>query len=93
MQAALEASDFSALVRLVYLRTLRALDENGRIAETRYPAGTERFEYNDKNERILYVDPEGNVSWYGAADGNNVMISSTGTYTITLADGVVTATK
>ncbi len=35
-------------------------DENGRIAETRYPAGTERFEYNDKNERILYVDPEGN---------------------------------
>ena len=43
--------------------------------------------------KVIYVDPEGNVSWYGAADGNNVMISSTGTYTITLADGVVTATK
>ena len=41
--------------------------------------------------KIIYVDAEGNVTWYGAADGNNVMIPKVGTYTITLADGVVTA--
>ena len=41
MQAALEASDFSALVRLVYLRTLRTLDENGRIAWRIYKTPTE----------------------------------------------------
>ena len=41
--------------------------------------------------KIIYVDADGNVTWYGAADGNNVMITKTGTYTITLADGVVTA--
>ena len=43
--------------------------------------------------KVIYVDAEGNVTWYGAADGNNVMISSTGKYTIKLTDGVVTATK
>ena len=41
--------------------------------------------------KIIYVDADGNVSWYGAANGDNVMISKVGTYTITLADGVVTA--
>ena len=41
--------------------------------------------------KIIYVDADGNVTWYGAADGNNVMISKTGTYTITLKDGVVSA--
>ena len=41
--------------------------------------------------KIIYVDADGNVTWYGAADGNNVMIPKVGTYTITLKDGVVTA--
>ena len=41
--------------------------------------------------KIIYVDADGNVTWYGAADGNNVMIHKTGTYTITLKDGVVSA--
>ena len=43
--------------------------------------------------KVINVDAAGNVKWYGAADGNNVMISSVGTYDIKLADGVVTATK
>ena len=41
--------------------------------------------------KVIYVDADGNVTWYGAADGNNVMIPKVGTYTITLKDGVVTA--
>ena len=41
--------------------------------------------------KIIYVDADGNVTWYGAADGNNVMITKVGTYTIELKDGVVTA--
>ena len=41
--------------------------------------------------KIIYVDADGKVTWYGAADGNNVMIPKVGTYTITLKDGVVTA--
>ncbi len=43
--------------------------------------------------KVISVDAAGNVTWYGAADGNNVMISAVGTYEIKLADGVVTATK
>lgn len=43
--------------------------------------------------KVINVDAAGNVTWYGAADGNNVMIGEVGTYTITLADGVVTAVK
>ena len=44
--------------------------------------------------KIIYVDAEGNVTWYGnATNGDNVIIGEVGTYTITLADGVVTATK
>ena len=41
--------------------------------------------------KVIYVDADGNVTWYGAADGNNVMIPKVGTYTITLKDGVVSA--
>ena len=44
--------------------------------------------------KVIDVDAAGNTTWYGnAADGGNVMIPAAGTYTITLADGVVTATK
>lgn len=40
--------------------------------------------------KIIDVDGLGIVTWYGAADGGNVMIKRAGTYTITLSDGVVT---
>ena len=40
--------------------------------------------------KIIYVDADGNVTWYGDADGNNVMIHNLGTYEIRLVDGVVT---
>ena len=44
--------------------------------------------------KIINVDATGNVTWYGnATNGDNVIIPEVGTYTITLADGVVTATK
>jgi hypothetical protein len=34
------------------------------------------------------------VTWYGnATNGDNVIIPEVGTYTITLSEGVVTATK
>ena len=40
--------------------------------------------------KIIDVDATGNTTWYGDPSGNNVMIPAAGTYTITLADGVVT---
>jgi hypothetical protein len=44
--------------------------------------------------KIINVDAAGTVTWYGnATNGDNVIIPEVGTYTITLADGVVTATK
>ena len=44
--------------------------------------------------KIIYVDATGAVTWYGnATNGDNVIIGEVGTYTIALADGVVTATK
>ena len=44
--------------------------------------------------KIINVDAAGAVTWYGnATNGDNVIIPEVGTYTITLADGVVTATK
>ena len=43
--------------------------------------------------KIIYVDEAGNVTWYGAASGDNVIISELGTYTIALVDGAVVATK
>ncbi|MBQ7730094.1 MAG: hypothetical protein IJT86_07020, partial [Spirochaetales bacterium] len=44
--------------------------------------------------KIIYVDAEGNVTWYGDADGNNVMIHELGSYFITLGnDGIVSAVK
>ena len=43
--------------------------------------------------KIILVDEAGNVTWYGAAGGDNVIISELGTYTITLVDGAVVATK
>lgn len=43
--------------------------------------------------KIIYVDADGNVTWYGDKDGNNIMIHELGEYEIRLVDGVVTATK
>ena len=43
--------------------------------------------------KIIYVDADGNVTWYGDADGNNVMIHKLGTYEIRLVDGVVTVSE
>ena len=44
--------------------------------------------------KIINVDANGKITWYGnATNGDNVIIPEVGTYTITLADGVVTATK
>ena len=43
--------------------------------------------------KIIYVDEAGNVTWYGAESGDNVIISELGTYTIALVDGAVVATK
>ncbi len=44
--------------------------------------------------KIIKVDATGAVTWYGnATNGDNVIIPEVGTYTITLVDGVVTATK
>ena len=43
--------------------------------------------------KIIYVDEAGNITWYGAASGDNVIISELGTYTIALVDGAVVATK
>ena len=43
--------------------------------------------------KIIFVDEAGAVTWYGAASGDNVIISELGTYTITLVDGAVVATK
>lgn len=57
------------------------------------------FEAKDSNSwcapdfaavKIIDVDTTGNTTWYGDPSGNNVMIPTAGTYTITLADGVVT---
>ena len=43
--------------------------------------------------KIIYVDADGYVTWYGDANGENVMIHELGEYEIRLKDGVVTATK
>jgi hypothetical protein len=44
--------------------------------------------------KIIKVDADGTVTWYGnATNGDNVIIGETGTYVITLEDGVVVATK
>ncbi len=43
--------------------------------------------------KIIYVDADGNISWYGDANGDNVMIHKLGTYEIRLVDGVVTVTE
>lgn len=43
--------------------------------------------------KIIYVDADGNVTWYGAEGGDNVIIGETGTYTITLEGEAVVATK
>ena len=43
--------------------------------------------------KIILVDAAGNVTWYGAAGGDNVMITELGTYTITLVEDAVVATK
>ncbi|MBO7326103.1 MAG: InlB B-repeat-containing protein [Clostridia bacterium] len=44
--------------------------------------------------KIINVDATGAVTWYGnATNGDNVIIPEVGTYTITLSEGVVTATK
>ena len=43
--------------------------------------------------KIINVAENGEITWYGAASGDNVMILEVGTYTITLTDGAVTATK
>ncbi|MBO5655104.1 MAG: hypothetical protein J6S32_03630, partial [Clostridia bacterium] len=43
--------------------------------------------------KIIYVAEDGAITWYGAAGGDNVMITELGTYTITLQDGSVVATK
>ena len=44
--------------------------------------------------KIINVAADGTVTWYGnATNGDNVIIGEIGTYTITLTDGVVTATK
>jgi hypothetical protein len=44
--------------------------------------------------KIINVDANGNVTWYGnATNGDNVIIPEVGTYTITLDGTVVTATK
>ena len=43
--------------------------------------------------KIILVDEAGNVTWYGAPSGDNVMILEVGTYTITLVDNGVVATK
>ena len=43
--------------------------------------------------KIIYVDPEGNVTWYGDANGDNVMIHKLGTYEFRLVDGVVTVSE
>ena len=43
--------------------------------------------------KIILVDEAGNVTWYGAEGGDNVMILEVGTYTITLNGESVTATK
>ena len=43
--------------------------------------------------KIILVDAAGNVTWYGAEGGDNVMILEVGTYAITLNGESVTATK
>lgn len=44
--------------------------------------------------KIINVAADGSVTWYGnATNGDNVIIPEVGTYTITLTDGVVAATK
>jgi hypothetical protein len=43
--------------------------------------------------KIILVDAAGNVTWYGAEGGDNVIIGEVGTYTITLNGESVTATK
>ena len=43
--------------------------------------------------KIINVDANGTVTWYGAAGGDNVIINEVGTYTITLDGESVTATK
>ena len=53
--------------------TVYVHDEKNRITEARYPAGTERFEYNEKNERIRYIDPEGNVFRRRFDDRGNIV--------------------
>ena len=44
--------------------------------------------------KIINVAADGTVTWYGnATNGDNVIIPEVGTYTITLANGVVSAAK
>ena len=43
--------------------------------------------------KIILVDEAGNITWYGAANGDNVIITELGTYTIALVDGAAVATK
>ena len=43
--------------------------------------------------KIINVAEDGTITWYGAASGDNVIISELGTYSITLVDGAVVATK
>ena len=40
--------------------TTYIIDDRNRIVETRYPEGTEKFEYNKYNKRTLYTDLNGN---------------------------------
>ena len=43
--------------------------------------------------KVITVNEDGSVDWFGTESGDNVMITEPGTYTITLSGGVVTATK
>ena len=43
--------------------------------------------------KIINVAADGTITWYGAAGGDNVMITEIGTYTIALDGDAVTATK
>ena len=43
--------------------------------------------------KVVTVGEDGSVTWFGTADGGNVMLTRTGKYTVTLKNGVVTATR
>lgn len=43
--------------------------------------------------KIINVDATGTVTWYGAASGDNVIISEIGTYTISIVDNAAVVTK